>query len=192
MATSFKRSHSCTAALSAPDPAARHHRHTLLLETRGHSRASLGLSLLSHCSFLLGPHVHTVLFLPSKSLFSQPCVNSGICMVGLMVTYSKRDYATSRSAAPRAPPPVIGHCWPEPPQWTLSHSSGSVSVGWACILCPSQVWAAQPTRCLASALSQVGHASWRMSTLQDLRKMWLAAGSLLTIWWKMPFLGLRF
>ena len=25
-----------------------------------------------------------------------------------------------------------------------------------------------------------------MSTVQDLRKTWLAAGSLLTVWWKMP------
>jgi len=29
-----------------------------------------------------------------------------------------------------------------------------------------------------------------MSTIQDLRKTWLAAGSLLTVWWKMVFLGL--
>ena len=53
MATSFKRSHARTAALSAPDPAAGHHRHTLLLETPGHSWASLGLSLLE--SLLLSP-----------------------------------------------------------------------------------------------------------------------------------------
>ena len=32
-------------------------------------------------------------------------------------------------------------------------------LGWACILCPSQVRAAQVTRCLASALPQVGGAS---------------------------------
>ena len=30
---------------------------------------------------------------------------------------------------------------------------------WACVLCPSQVWAAHATRCLVSALSQVGHTS---------------------------------
>ena len=30
-------------------------------------------------------------------------------------------------------------------------------VGWVCVLCPSQVGAAQVTRCLACALSQVGH-----------------------------------
>ena len=33
--------------------------------------------------------------------------------------------------------------------------------------------------------------SWQMSTIQDPRKMWLATGSLLTVWWRMPSLGLR-
>ena len=33
-------------------------------------------------------------------------------------------------------------------------------LSWACILCPSQVRAAQVTRCLASTLPQVGGASW--------------------------------
>ena len=44
-ATSFKRSHACAAALSAPKPAAGHHRPTPLPQTSGHSRASLGQSL---------------------------------------------------------------------------------------------------------------------------------------------------
>ena len=43
--TSFKRSHACTAALSAPNPEAGHHRPTPPLETPGHSQASLGQSL---------------------------------------------------------------------------------------------------------------------------------------------------
>ena len=30
-----------------------------------------------------------------------------------------------------------------------------------------------------------------MSTVQDPRKTWLAIGSLLTVWWRMPFLRLR-
>ena len=30
-----------------------------------------------HCPFLLGPGVHKVLFVPSKSLFAQSCVSSG-------------------------------------------------------------------------------------------------------------------
>ena len=33
--------------------------------------------------------------------------------------------------------------------------------------------------------------SWLMSTIQDSRKMWLATGSLLTVWWKMLSLGPR-
>ena len=38
--------------------------------------------LWGHCSFLLGPGVHKVLFVPSKSLFPQSCVSSGSSMVG--------------------------------------------------------------------------------------------------------------
>ena len=53
MATSFKRSHACTAILSAPNPAAGHHRPMPLLETPGHSQASLGQSLVG--SLLLYP-----------------------------------------------------------------------------------------------------------------------------------------
>ena len=53
MATSFKRSHACTAALSAPNPAPGHHRPTLSLESTGHSQASLGQSLVG--SLLLCP-----------------------------------------------------------------------------------------------------------------------------------------
>jgi len=46
MATSLKRSHACTATLSVPNPAASHHQPTPLLETPGHSQASLGQSLV--------------------------------------------------------------------------------------------------------------------------------------------------
>ena len=53
METSFRRSHACTAALSAPDPAAGHHQPMPLLETPGHSWASLGQSLVG--SLLLSP-----------------------------------------------------------------------------------------------------------------------------------------
>ena len=89
-----------------------------------------GSSLLwVHCSFLLGPGAHKVLIVPSKSLFSQSCVSSGGCVVGLIATSSKRAYAIPRSAAPGAPAPAAGHCRPIPPQKTLKHSSVSVSVG---------------------------------------------------------------
>ena len=74
-----------------------------LMDTHGQVRVSL---FWGHCSFLLGPGVHKVLFVPSKSLFPQSCVSSGSSTVGLMVTSSKRAYATPRSAAPRAPAPA--------------------------------------------------------------------------------------
>ena len=53
MVTSFKRSHARTAAPSAPNPSAGHHQPTPLPETPGHSRASLGQSLVR--SVLLSP-----------------------------------------------------------------------------------------------------------------------------------------
>ena len=69
MVISFKRSHACTAVLSAPDPATGHCQPTPLPETpdtHGHIWVSL---LWSHCSFLLSPSAHNVLFVPSKCLF---------------------------------------------------------------------------------------------------------------------------
>ena len=53
MATSFKRSHACTVALCVPDPVADHCRPTPLLETPGHSEASLSQSFVG--SLLLSP-----------------------------------------------------------------------------------------------------------------------------------------
>ena len=191
-----------------------------LLDTHGHVWVSF---LWGHCSFLLGPGAHKVLFVTSKSLFPQSSVSASGSMVGLMGTSSKRAYTIPRSAAPRAS--AAGHGWPKPPQETLRHGSGSVSVGWACVLCPSEGWAAPETRCLVSpppgwtmclnhlpgpgcsvfwlctisgvlCMSPLERRSqaatlWWVSTIQDLRKTGLAAGSLLTVWWKMPSLGLR-
>ena len=109
--TSFKGTmYVCTVALSAPDPAAGQHRPMHLLETPGHSRASLGESLMGPCSFFLGPGASKVLFVPSKSLFPQSCVSSGGSMVGLVAASYKSAYAIPRSAAPRAPAPTAGHC----------------------------------------------------------------------------------
>ena len=72
--------------------------------------------------------MHKVLFVPSKSLFLQSCVSSGISMVQLMLTSSKRTYAIPRSAAPRTLP-----LWQATAALYLcrrhKHSSGSVSVG---------------------------------------------------------------
>ena len=47
MVTSFKRSCACSTALSGPDPAAGHRWPMPLLETPGHSRVSLGQSLVA-------------------------------------------------------------------------------------------------------------------------------------------------
>ena len=63
-------------------------------------------------ALLLGPSVHKVLFVPSKSVFPQSYVSFGSFMVGLMVTSSKRVYAIPRSTAPRAPVPAAVHCLP--------------------------------------------------------------------------------
>ena len=76
MVTSFKRSCVHTAALSAPDPAAGHH-YPRLCRRHLDTHAQVWVSLLwRHCSFLLGPDAHKVLFVPSKSLFPQSCVSS--------------------------------------------------------------------------------------------------------------------
>ena len=56
MVTSFKRSHACTAARSASNPAAGHRQPTPPPETSGHLQASLGQSLvwsLVHTRFCL-------------------------------------------------------------------------------------------------------------------------------------------
>ena len=104
MATSFKRSHGCLPH-SVPPPlqqaTADTCLHWKLLDTHRQVWVSL---LWGHCSFLLGPGAHKVLFVPSKSLFCQSCVSSGGSMVGLMVTSSKRAYTTPRSAASRPLP----------------------------------------------------------------------------------------
>ena len=80
--SSFQRSHARTAALSAPNPAAGHCRPPPLLETPGHSQASLRQSLVG--SLLLSPRSWcTPRFVcASKSLFPQSCVSSGSSMVG--------------------------------------------------------------------------------------------------------------
>ena len=100
IATSFKRSHEHTAALSASDPEAGHHGTTPLLETPEHSWACLG-------QFLVGS------LLPSPgSWCTQGCVcalqesiSPVLCklsssMAGLMATSSMRAYAIPKSAAP--------------------------------------------------------------------------------------------
>ena len=54
--------------------------------------------------------MHKLLFVSSKSLFPQSCVSSGVSVVELKVTSSKRAYAIPRSVLPRAPAPAALHC----------------------------------------------------------------------------------
>ena len=48
-------------------------------------------------------------------------------LMGLMSTSYKRVYTIPRSAAPRAPAQLSGHCWPVPPQETLKHSKAGLA-----------------------------------------------------------------
>ena len=77
---------------ASADPCLRHR----LLDTHRQVWVSL---LWGHCSFLLGPGAHKVLFVTSKSLFPQSCVSSDSSIVGLMATFSKSDFAIPCSAA---------------------------------------------------------------------------------------------
>ena len=110
MATSFKRSHAGTAALSAPDPAAGHRLPSPLPETPGHSWACLGQSLVGSLLFSPGSWCAQGSVGALKSLFPQSCVSSRGSVVGLMATSSKRAYAIPKSAEPRAPAPAAVHC----------------------------------------------------------------------------------
>ena len=69
--------HSVTPALQ--QATSNPHLHQRLLNTHGQVWVNI---LWGHCSFLLGPSAHKVLFVPSKSLFPQTCVSSDGSMVG--------------------------------------------------------------------------------------------------------------
>ena len=125
MAISFKRAHERMAALSGPDPAPSHCQPT---ETPGHSWQVWFSLLWGHCSFLLGPGAHKLLFVPSKSLFPQSCVSSGSSVVELMVTSSKRAYAIPRSAAQSPCSRPLLTCPSTGDTQTLKGRSGSLSV----------------------------------------------------------------
>ena len=136
MATSFKRSHAGTAALSAPNPAAGHRQPTPPPETPGHSWASLGQSLegslfLSPGSWCAQGSVCALQESVSQVLRKFWQLYGGLMVTssnqvlrkfwqlygGLMATSSKRAYAIPRSAASRAP--EAGHCSPIPPQFII-------------------------------------------------------------------------
>ena len=70
------------------------------------------------------------------TMFCSSYVISGGSMVGLMSTSSKRAYAIPRSAAPRAPAPVAGHCWLVSLQEILRHSKAYLDQSlWGLLVC---------------------------------------------------------
>ena len=69
MVTSLKRSHECTATLSAPNPAAGHHRPTLLLETPVKS-VTVSCGVTAPFSWVL---VYEVLLCPPRVYFPVWC-----------------------------------------------------------------------------------------------------------------------
>ena len=102
----------------APNPAADHCWPMPLLETPGHSQASLGQSLVGSLLLSPGSWCTQGSLCALQESVSQSCVSSGGSMVGLMVTSSNRAYAKPRSTAPKAPAPTAVLCWPIPPQKT--------------------------------------------------------------------------
>ena len=72
MVTSFRRSHACTATLSAPKPAAGNRQPTPPPETPGHSQEVWVSLLWGHCSLFLVPGVQTFCFCPTKVCFPSP------------------------------------------------------------------------------------------------------------------------
>ena len=79
MVTSFKRSQVHTATFSAPNPAAGHHRPMPLLETPGHSQASLGQSLEGVTAPFSWVLMDKILFVPTKRTFPSP-----VCVVAAL------------------------------------------------------------------------------------------------------------
>ena len=114
MATSFKRSHACTATLSAPNPAAGHCKPSPLPKTPEHSQTSLGESLVGSQLLSPGSWCTQGSVCALQEAISQSSESSGSSMLGLMATTSKRAYAIPKSAAPKAPDPVAVHFWPIP------------------------------------------------------------------------------
>ena len=107
-----------------------------LLETPGHSQASLGQSLVG--SLLLSPGSWCA---QGSVCALQESVSPVLCkfwwlLVELMATSSKRAYDIPKSATPRATAFAAGHCWPISLQETLKHSKAGLAQSlWGILVC---------------------------------------------------------
>ena len=109
-----------------------HHHPTLPPETPGHSRARLGQSLVG--SLLPSPGSWcaqgSVCALPESvspvlCKFWQLCGGVNGDLLQEVLCHTQVSCTQPKSAAPRAPAPVTGHCLSVPLQETLKHISGS-------------------------------------------------------------------
>ena len=110
MATSFMHPTTVQCFTQCPEPHSRPLPTTLLLETPGHSQASLGQSLVGSLLLFPGSWYARGSVCALQESISKAFVSPGSSMVGLMATSSKRAYAIPKSAAPRVPVPVAVHC----------------------------------------------------------------------------------
>ena len=112
-----------------------------LLETPRHSQASLVQSLVGSLLLSPGSLCTQVSVVPSQSLFPILCKFWQL-YGGVNGDLLKRAYATPRSAAPRAPAPETGHCWPVLSKETLEHSTAGLTQAlWGLLMCTRFVWA---------------------------------------------------
>ena len=103
-----------------------------LRDTHGQVWVSL---LWGHCSFLLGPGLKKVLFVPSKSPFHQSCVSTGDSMVGLLETSSNKDLSHTQVCCTQSPcpcsSPLLTHTFTGDTQTQFCLSLYEVSGSWS-------------------------------------------------------------
>ena len=78
---------------------------------------------------------------------------------GECVSWVSTAQAPGCSAGELSKVSPVFHPLPRSNSLRFSGTPQGYRLGWACVLCPSQVQAVQTTSCLVSALSQVGKAS---------------------------------
>ena len=80
------------------------------------------------------------------------------------------------------------------PRWAVRIITSPIQAPWFPGCAVSGVPQERPLRCIVCVLWGAALSLWysgQMSTIQDPRKTWLATGSLLTVWWRMPVFGVE-